>query len=77
LAEQHSGCHQIADASVPLASPEAQDAIARSTHHDMLDRARTEQSNAQMAYEQMETRFRATRLASELRAAILLTFAKG
>jgi len=25
----------------------------------------------------METRFRATRLASELRAAILLTFAKG
>lgn len=44
---------------------------------NMLNRARTEQINAQMAYEQMETRFRATRLASELRAAILLTFAKG
>ncbi len=44
---------------------------------NMLNRARTEQINAQMAYEQMEVRFRATRLASELRAAILLTFAKG
>lgn len=44
---------------------------------NMLNRARTEQNNAQMAYEQMEVRFRATRLASELRAAILLTFAKG
>ena len=44
---------------------------------NMLNRARTEQINAQMAFEQMETRFRATRLASELRAAILLTFAKG
>ena len=44
---------------------------------NLLNRARTEHSNAQMAFAQTETRFRATRLARELRAAILLTFAKG
>lgn len=44
---------------------------------NMLNRARSEAQAAQMAYEQMEVRFRGTRLASELRAAILLTFAKG
>lgn len=44
---------------------------------NMLNRARSEAQAVQMAYEQMEVRFRGTRLASELRAAILLTFAKG
>lgn len=44
---------------------------------NMLNRAKTEQVNAQMAYEQMEVRYKAIRAAGDLRAAILLTFAKG
>ena len=44
---------------------------------NMLNRARSEAQAAQMAYEQMEVRFRGNRLASELRSAILMTFAKG
>lgn len=44
---------------------------------NMLNRAKTEQVNAQMAYEQMEVRYKASSKSSDLRAAILLTFAKG
>lgn len=42
-----------------------------------LNLARNEAANASMAFDQMEVRFRAIRLASELRSSILLTFAKG
>lgn len=44
---------------------------------NMLNRAKAEQINAQMAYEQMEIRYKAISKSSDLRAAILLTFAKG
>ena len=43
---------------------------------NQLSRAKTEQLNVQMAYEQMEVRYKAIAKSSDLRAAILLTFAK-